>query len=327
MDFSKIPIGELASLPEFQGFDYMIAEENPELAPMVNAMDISQICHYFTEPIWEERSLTEGVEFLYNRACSGQVFYTLPPDGRRLPLSVNTGLAAFPVPDRDAGNTPFVILCPGGSFRHVCKIQEGYPVAKRLNELGVAAFVLQYGTGQPFDTEASMEDIFSALNLIQRNKDAFRVDPDHYVVMGFSAGGLVAALWGTKRLGYARYHCRKPDCLILAYPAISTRSFNEEDRLSFFGADYSEDDLVSTSADESADKDYPPSFIWLSEDDPEVPKEEHASLLVEKLKQEHVPVCFETYPGALHGTGLGDHTSSRGWIERAVKFWQNHSER
>ena len=32
MDFSKIPIGELASLPEFQGFDYMIAEENPELA-------------------------------------------------------------------------------------------------------------------------------------------------------------------------------------------------------------------------------------------------------------------------------------------------------
>ena len=327
MNFSKIPIGELASLPKFQGFDYMIAEENPELAPLVNAMDITQICHYFTEPIWEEQSLTEGIEFLYNRACSGQVFYTLPSDGRKLPPAEKTGLAAFPVLNRKAENTPFVILCPGGSFRHVCKIQEGYPVAKRLNELGIAAFVLQYGTGQPFSTEGAMEDLFSALNLIQRNKDTFHVQMDRYAVMGFSAGGLVAALWGTKRLGYMRFNCRKPDCLILAYPAISTRNFDKEDRDAFFGSAYTAEDLAKTSADECADEDYPPAFIWLSEDDHEVPKEKHAALLADKLKQKHVPVRFKTYPGALHGIGLGDHTSARGWMEDALKFWKICSEK
>ncbi len=323
MDFSKIPIGEFAALPVFQGYEYLIAEENPELAPMVNAMNISQVCHYFEEPVWDEQSLTDGIRYLYDRACSGRVLYSLPAEGRQIPPAEKTGLAAFPVLKEDNAGTPFVIICPGGSFRHACKIQEGYPVAKRLNELGVAAFVLQYCTGRSFSIEGSMEDISSALALIRQHQNEFHVDMDHYAVMGFSAGALVAALWGTKHYGYVRYGCVKPDCLVLAYPAISVRNLEEEYRPLLLGPDYTEEDLVKTSANECADADYPPSFIWLSEGDQDVPRELHAALLAEKLEQEHVPVRYETYEGSLHGIGLGDHTSARGWIERALAFWKD----
>ena len=97
MDFSKIPIGEFAALPVFQGYEYLIAEENPELAPMVDAMNISQVCRYFEEPVWDEQSLTDGIRYLYDRACSGRVLYSLPAEGRQIPPAEKTGLAAFPV--------------------------------------------------------------------------------------------------------------------------------------------------------------------------------------------------------------------------------------
>ena len=62
MDFLKMTIGEIASLPAFENFEYLVAEENPVMAPKVNSVSIEKMCDMF--PVWDAASLAEGVEYL-----------------------------------------------------------------------------------------------------------------------------------------------------------------------------------------------------------------------------------------------------------------------
>jgi endo-1,4-beta-xylanase len=91
-----------------------------------------------------------------------------------------------------------IIIAPGGGHRELWIDHEGYRVAEWLSAHGIAAFVLKYrlsqepGTPYTLDRD-SLGDIQRAIRLVRGRAAEWRVDPDRVGVMGFSAGGELAA--------------------------------------------------------------------------------------------------------------------------------------
>lgn len=125
-----------------------------------------------------------------------------------------------------------VIVVPGGGHRELWMDHEGYAVAAFLAGHGIAAFVLKYRLAREPDSTYSIEgdelaDLQRAIRLVRSRASAWQLDPQHIGVLGFSAGGELVALAGTRFDGgapgsadpVARVSSR-PDFQALLYPAI-----------------------------------------------------------------------------------------------------------
>lgn len=218
--------------------------------------------------------------------------------------------------------SPFVIICPGGSYMTIALEIEGIPIAKRLNELGYSVFVLQYRVLKNAKAPKPIDDLAEAIRFIFKNAERFQVKADDYSVMGFSAGGHVAACFGTEKVGYAYYGLPKPRSIILAYPVITMKEYahkwSKRLFLGFMGVRNC--DLTHKwSVEEQVTNNYPPTFVWQCEYDSAVPIE-NSRLLVQALLDHSVVVKYETFDSDVHGLGSAEGTIAEGWIERAVEF-------
>lgn len=92
------------------------------------------------------------------------------------------------LPDHSEGQTPAVIVLPGGGYQKVVMEKEGYKVARWLNEHGIAAFVLKYR----LDRGAALSDAQRAVSLVRQNAEIYGIDKYKIGVMGFSAGAHLA---------------------------------------------------------------------------------------------------------------------------------------
>lgn len=96
-----------------------------------------------------------------------------------------------------------VVVCPGGGHRELWADHEGHAVARWLAERGIAAFVLKYrlarepGSTYRVDVEA-LADAQRALRLVRSRAAEWNVDAARIGIMGFSAGGELAALAARK---------------------------------------------------------------------------------------------------------------------------------
>lgn len=91
-----------------------------------------------------------------------------------------------------AGSRESVLICPGGAYYDVSLDNEGYPTAKFLKENGITAFVLKYRTW-PYRYPSAFLDCQRALCFIKAHADDFGIDPAKLSLLGFSAGGNLAA--------------------------------------------------------------------------------------------------------------------------------------
>src|SRR5260370_29351902 len=105
-----------------------------------------------------------------------------------LPISLTAYLPAAGV-----SNGTAVIICPGGGYAHLSMEKEGSNVAAWLNTLGVAAFVLKYRLGPKFHHPAQLDDAQAAIRMVRTRAASFGVSPNRIGIMGFSAGGHLAA--------------------------------------------------------------------------------------------------------------------------------------
>ena len=106
---------------------------------------------------------------------------------------------------------------PGGGHRELWTDHEGHNVAKWLSDHGVAAFVLKYRLAREKDSKYTVEgdslaDTLRAIEVVRARAAEWKVDPAKVGVMGFSAGGELAAL--------AAVSAAKPAFQALIYPAI-----------------------------------------------------------------------------------------------------------
>ena len=192
----------------------------------------------------------------------------------------------LPVKEKNTGVG--VILCPGGGYEHLAIDKEGHDVAKWLNSIGIAGFVLKYrlprSKGSGYTMETPLQDAQRALRLVRTHAEEWHLDNTRIGMMGFSAGGdLVARAgmsWDQGQSSAAdpveRASCR-PDFLVLAYPALPK-------------------ELHVTA-------DTPPAFLVQASDDRTV-SPENSLRFYQALLQAKVPAELHIYLKGGHGFGM-----------------------
>lgn len=224
---------------------------------------------------------------------------------------------------RDGKRHPFAVVCPGGGYQMVCSFIEGVPYAKKLNALGISVFIVYYRTGKKARYPAPQEDLARAVREILQHTEEYGLDPAHYSVWGSSAGGHLAASFGTESMGYPLYGLPKPEAIVLSYPVISMHRelthMGSHDSLLGRHATWAQERF--TSVDEQVTAAFPPTYLWCGAADSLVPPE-NTRRMAAALKAAGVPCRCEIFPGVDHGVGPGTGTAAEGWIERAAAFWR-----
>ncbi len=223
---------------------------------------------------------------------------------------------------RDGKTHPLAILCPGGGHTMVCSFAEGVPFAKKLNEMGISAAIVYYRVRKKAAYPAVQEDLAKAVKTLLDNSEKYPVDPASYSVWGSSAGGHLAASFGTETMGYKNYGLPAPACLVLAYPVISMHKelTYKQSRKYFIGENADEKRESFASIDENVTASYPKTYLWCGDADRTVPPE-NSKRMDAALTKANVRHRFRIFPGVGHGLGLAAGTSAEGWIEEAAAFW------
>ena len=178
--------------------------------------------------------------------------------------------------------SPAVIVCPGGAYDFLCIDYEGYEIAEYLSKHGVAAFVLKYRV--PKQRTAALCDALRAVRYLRFNAEKFGIRKDAIGIMGFSAGGNLAAMCAGsyKKIPYEPGDeidsvSARPDNLGLIYPAY----LEEKPRFPLT-------------------KSHPPTFLLQTSDDPYFP----SLVAYEKvLLKKKLPLECHIYPEGGHGFG------------------------
>lgn len=219
-----------------------------------------------------------------------------------------------------------VIVCPGGGYCARAP-HEGEPIARKFNELGFHAFVLQYRVS-PYRFPAPQRDLFRAIRIVRSRAEGWGVNPEQIAVLGFSAGGHLVASAGTlfnevdAKAGDAADACsQRPDAIIPCYPVIS---FSRE-----WGHRGSGENLLGASLDGLEDRfclssrvtaDTPPAFLWHTATDGGVPVR-NSIAFAEACWKNGVPAELHVFPAGPHGIGLAlDYPEAKIWPELAAMF-------
>jgi len=220
-----------------------------------------------------------------------------------------------PQPGHENGSA--VIVFPGGAYMGLAAILEGREVGDWFAAHGFTAFVLRYRLGKKYLLPVPLIDARRAVQLVRTRANDYHIAPNRIVVIGFSAGGHLAALSGTQFIPgkpdaedpndpIARVSSR-PDFLVLGYPWIGAISPNTAhltycklvdvmDRCEELQKAYSPALFVT--------KDTPPTFIYHTTDDATVPVEQALSFYEAELKA-GVSVEMHIFATGKHGSGLG----------------------
>ncbi len=241
-------------------------------------------------------------------------------------------LAIFQPPS-SSGKHAAVIICPGGGYSILAYNLEGTEVAKIFNEWGITAVVLKYRL--PDDaimkdkSIGPLQDAQRALQYVRENANQLNVDPGKIGIMGFSAGGHLAATASTHYnvayISNPKNISLKPDFSILAYPVISfTDTIGHiGSRNNLVGKNPSKEMIKNFSNELQVTKDTPPAFLVLAGDDKEVNPQNSVSYY-EALLKNNVPAEMHIYQNGGHGFGTHNPTTKDNWMQ-SLQHWMQHN--
>ena len=216
------------------------------------------------------------------------------------------------LPVKNQANGTGVIVCPGGSYMALASNHEGRQVANWLNSLGIAAFVLKYRLGPRYHHPIELGDAQRAIRLVRAHATEYGIAPDRLGVMGFSAGGHLAATMGThfdngnatdpdaiQRAG------SRPDFLVLGYPVISfTTPYTHQGSLHNLLGDNPDSKLMQSLSNElQVTAQTPPTFLFHTTEDKTVPVE-NSVLFYLALRKAGVAAEMHIFERGPHGVGL-----------------------
>lgn len=226
-------------------------------------------------------------------------------------------------------NHSAVIICPGGGYGALANVHEGSDVAKLLNSWGISAFVLHYRLPDTAIMKnksiGPLQDAQRALQMVREHAAEWHIDPAKIGIMGFSAGGHLAATasshYKDPTIKNPKHISLRPDFSILIYPVISfTDSLTHKwSRENLLGAQPSAESIRYYSNELQVRADTPPAFLVHALDDPDVvalnTTSYHKALLQHKVSSEII-----LYPHGGHGFGMNNTTTTEKWTDD-LKAW------
>jgi acetyl esterase/lipase len=236
----------------------------------------------------------------------------------------------FPAAEKVSTGTA-VIIFPGGGYGTNSLSHEGFDIAKKLNEIGVTAFVIKYRLPSDAIMETKeigpLQDAQQAIKLVREKSTSYRIDPERIGIMGFSAGGHLASTLGTH---YKEAHITnekntslRPSFMILLYPVISFQNeiCHKGSRENLLGKEPTAEKIQLYSNELQIATDTPPAFlVHASDDDVVVPA--NSIRFYEKLLEHRVSAELHIYQQGGHGFGLSNKTTRDEWFERCKNWMQ-----
>lgn len=212
-------------------------------------------------------------------------------------------------------NGAAVLLAPGGGYLRIVLDKEGYETARYLNARGVTVFILRYRL--PFQgwrnrQAVPLQDAQRAMRLIRYFANHFAIDPARLGVMGFSAGGHVAASLATLsgREVYAPIDAAdavdaRPAFACLIYPVVTMgEGCHQGSRDSLLGENPSTDLVREWSCQQQVTAQMPPTFLAFSADDDAVPAQSNAVAMFRALLAAKVRCEMHGFEVGGHGYGI-----------------------
>src|ERR1700677_2021438 len=220
------------------------------------------------------------------------------------------------VPQKGKGTGSAVIVAPGGAYLGLASNLEGRQVADWFTARGVTAFVLKYRLGAKYLYPISLQDAQRAIQVVRSMATKYVYHPDKIGIIGFSAGGHLAAATGTffeagkpeagdpiERLS------NRPDFLVLGYPWLNAMQPSGNyitycnripsippETCKLFEQKYTPSLHVSTQT--------PTTFIYSTSDDHTVPISASVDFY-KALIEAGVPAEMHIFRQGSHGSGLG----------------------
>lgn len=210
-----------------------------------------------------------------------------------------------------------VIICPGGSYHHLGLYNEGYCSAKWFSENGITAFMLKYRTNESlYNHPAMLEDVQRAIQIVRENAAEYGVDVNKVGVIGYSAGGHLAAMSGEfasshnelKKLGIETEVSLRPDFVMPIYPVVSMQDdiAHRWSRKSLLGKHPTQELKDEFSMEMNVPDNMPPTYIVVAKDDPVVIYE-NSLRLYDALYAKNIENCeLHLYEWGKHGFGMVD---------------------
>ncbi|MCM1148496.1 MAG: alpha/beta hydrolase [Butyricicoccus sp.] len=195
---------------------------------------------------------------------------------------------------------PALIICPGGAYRWRSPREKDAPAMEFLS-MGYQVFILEYSCAERAGEYRPLRELAETVRQLRKRTGHWHIDPAKIAVLGFSAGGHLAAslgaLWNDPELALPEQ--ARPDALVLCYPVVSTKEFaHEESARLVSGGD--PDLREKLHLWDRVTPDFPPTFMWHGGEDASVPPENSLLLAVE-LKRHGVPLEYHLFGSGAHG--------------------------
>ncbi len=273
--------------PAFKGYGRLIFPVDRSIDKSLTLREVGSILAYYTY-VNTDRTV-EIVNYMKTKAEAGkQIFYDIYTDKEKTadPAKKNTGLFFF----RGKPGKKFAIVNAGGAFVYVGALHDSFPHALELSKKGYNAFALIYRPG----AETASEDLARAIAFVFEHTNELEVDTADYSLWGGSAGARMAA-WlgsnGTAAYGEAKYP--RPAAVILQYTGLDEVNGNE-----------------------------PPTYACVGTSDG-IASYRIMQNRINQIKANGTNAEIVIFDHLPHGFGLGEGTIAEGWIDHAVKFWEN----
>lgn len=234
----------------------------------------------------------EIANYMKDHAAVGNtIFFDIYTDEEKAadPAKEDTGLFFF----KGTPGEKFAVCNAGGGFAYVGAMQDSFPHALELSKQGYNAFALIYRPG----TQTACEDLARAITFIFDHAEELEVNTESYSLWGGSAGARMAAWLGS--YGPATFggdDLPQPGAVIMQYTGHS--GYTEHD---------------------------PPTFACVGDNDG-IANWRTMEQRLERMAALGIDTEFHHYPGLRHGFGIGTDTMAEGWIEEAIRFWENQME-
>ena len=218
-----------------------------------------------------------------------------------------------PMPEKNTGAA--VVVCPGGGYQILAMDLEGTEVCDWLNSIGITGVLLKYRVPKRAGLEkhtAALQDAQRALGIVRYRAKEWGIDPRRIGILGFSAGGHLAAALSNNydQRSYPQVDdadstsCR-PDFTLLIYPGYLTIKESND----------------SIPPELNITSNTPPTFIVMAEDDPV--RVENALFYSIALRKARVPLELHVYPSGGHGYGLRPTKNVvTTWPQRAAEWME-----